>query len=156
MKHEPVARSQLAGNLPSELGTISHLVHCDLSHNALDGTHFADALDGLSRLSTLRLAHNKLPPRALPPLIKSLSALSLRRLELYANPLASDETYPDALLRVQPKIVQVPTTTSDPPCGLFAPSPAARPTVPGCPCVTRPHPPRFCSWCRAARGRWWI
>ena len=58
-------------------------------------------LAGLSALSTLRLAHNQLPARALQPLATALGGLALRRLELYANPIARDPAFPDALLRVQ-------------------------------------------------------
>ena len=77
----------------------------DLSHNQL--ASLGGAFSGLTHLSTLRLAHNQIPPRALPNLVLAFGSLSLRRLDLYGNPLALDESYPDELLRVQPKLIQL-------------------------------------------------
>lgn len=99
--------NQLKGDLPSGLSSLSRLVECDLSYNAFDGVNVAVALNGLTRLSTLRLSHNQLPSKALPPLVACFGKLLLRRLDLYGNPLANDDSYPDEVLRVQPKLVQL-------------------------------------------------
>lgn len=100
--------NQLSGELPAALGGATNLVVVDLSHNQLDGVPAGgDSLSGLTHLSTLKLSHNQLPPKALPALVAQLGRLFLKRLELYGNPLASDEAYPDELLRVQPKLVML-------------------------------------------------
>jgi hypothetical protein len=99
--------NQLRGPIPDVLRGMSKLTLLDLSHNSLDGAIVAP-LEGLVALSTLRLSHNQLPSRALAELASILSRLSLiRRLELYANPLMGDASYPDSLLRAQPSLVQV-------------------------------------------------
>ena len=99
--------NQLTGELPVHLNAAKRLVLVDLSHNKLDGScsQVGNALSGLTKLSTLKLAHNMLPPRALPHLVATLGKMQLRRLELYSNPLAEADEYPDVLLQVQPKLV---------------------------------------------------
>lgn len=98
--------NQLSGDLSAtSLSGASRLVLVDLSHNQL--ASLGGAFSGLTHLSTLRLAHNQIPPRALPNLVLAFGSLSLRRLDLYGNPLALDESYPDELLRVQPKLIQL-------------------------------------------------
>lgn len=99
--------NELSGHLPRQIKALRKLNVLDLSQNQLSGAS-VDAVNGLISLSTLRCTHNRLPARMLPDLAFALSQLPLiRRLELYANPMAKDHSYPDALLKAQPAIVQV-------------------------------------------------
>ncbi len=98
--------NQINGELPRELRTLRRLVVLDLSHNQLDG-QMMQPLGGLVSLSTLRLAHNQLPARALPTLSMALGGLTLRRLELFSNPLALDPSFPEVLTRVQPALCEL-------------------------------------------------
>ena len=99
--------NQLSGDFPTGLSSIQRLVVCDLSYNGLEGGNAGAAFSGLNNLSTLRLSHNMLLPNVMPSLVACFGKLYLRRLDLYGNPLAGDESYPDELLRVQPKLYQL-------------------------------------------------
>ena len=99
--------NRLSGALPYALSALPRLLVLDLACNEFDSPS-VEPLSGLTDLSTLRLAHNKLPTRALPEIAEVVSRLSLlRRLELFGNPVQSDPSYPDALLKAQPSLAQV-------------------------------------------------
>lgn len=95
-----VASGNQIGALPAKLPHSLRLV--DLQHNALRSV----AGMRLGQLRTLRLSNNRMPAAELSQLSTTLAELpALLRLTCYGNPCAAATVYPDALMRMLPRLL---------------------------------------------------